>query len=56
MLPEPEHELPLPTHQIATQHQEKLAFSPENFLQKLQDMGIKSTLIPLLKTATLSLS
>lgn len=30
-------------------------FSPENYLQKLQELGMKSTMIPLLKTAIIRL-
>jgi DNA polymerase III subunit gamma/tau len=58
VLDEPEHELPPPTHEIAQNNHtdEKISeFSPENFLKKIQEMWIKSTMIPLLKTANIEL-
>jgi len=42
ILPEPEHELPSPTHEIASEmhhtDEQISEFSPENFLQKIQEM------------------
>lgn len=51
ILPILEKELPVPSHEITAEHSEW--FSSENFLNKLQELGIKSTMIPLLKTANI---
>lgn len=40
---------------LETQTQENTTFTPETFLSRLQEAGIKSTMIPLLKTATIRL-
>jgi DNA polymerase III subunit gamma/tau len=53
VLPSPEKTLPVESHGISPGNAEW--FSPENFLKKLQELGVKSTMIPLLKTASIRL-
>lgn len=68
-LPAPTHELPaaekvLPkaTHEITATIKEteetveniSTEFSAENFLKKIQELGVKTTLLPLLRTATIT--
>jgi DNA polymerase III subunit gamma/tau len=54
ILPLPEKQLPQESHKINAGNSEW--FTPENFLKKLQELWIKSTMIPLLKTANIDLS
>jgi len=56
-LPEPEHELPAPRDEIIPpiSNELNILFSPESYLKKIQELGIKTTLLPLLRTATITL-
>ena len=56
-LPEPEHELSPPNHEISPRKEDNtsLEFSGENYLKKIQELGVKTTLLPLLRTATIAL-
>ncbi len=54
-LPEAEKELPPVTHEITPAHDILTeGFSAENYLKKLQELGIKSTILPLLRTAKIT--
>ncbi len=66
-LPMPTHELPVwdkglpePAHEVSTITSEEVSedittgFSAENFLKKIQELGVKTTLLPLLRTATIT--
>lgn len=54
-LSEPAHELPAPTHELPPADSAEIEFSLEVFLKKIQELGVKTTLLPLLKTATISM-
>ena len=53
-LPEPRHEITSPSHEIPTvSGSTEDKFSAEKFLGKIQELGVKSTLLPLLRTASI---
>lgn len=56
ILPEAEKELPPISHEISTKSNDAIMsdFSAENYIKKLQELGIKSTILPLLRTAKIT--